>query len=988
MKRCPPSRPFAAVVTAILLAALFAVSAFGQAQFGNIYGKVQAKDGTMLPGVTVTLSGVGAPQVFISDSEGNFRFLNLSPSSDYQLKAELTGFGTAVRQGVSVNVGRNSDLTLVLTPSVEQSITVTADAPLIDPRKTGTGTTVSRVELEQIPTGRDPWVVMGQTPGVLLDRVNIGGSESGQQDVIVAKGASDVQKTFNLDGVNITDVGALGSTPTYYDFDSFEEIQVTTGGSDPRIQTPGAQLNMVTKRGTNEYKGAFRYFMADRDWQASAVSNAEAQSQGIIAGNKINTNQNWSTDIGGPILRDKIWLWGSYAKQDVRLFILQTAGQAEPTKDNTILKDWNGKLNFQPWSSNSGTYLYTYGNKLKFGRGAGSTRPTPETTWDQSGPSHMYKLEDTQIFNQSLYMTALYAHILSPFQFIPEGGNVQPYRDEDGVFHRSHSYYSTRRPQDSYRLDGSYFFKAASLDNELKFGFGYRKAPVTSSSIYPATGVMGDASTGDPDICPDCTGTALLTRPGAADYVVKYNDFYLGDTLTHGNLTVQGGLRFDQQKSRNGTVVSGANPLAPDVLKELTFGPDTRDLKWSSVSPRLGFTYTLGSQKKTLIRGSYNQYVDQLGGASLVAGSNPFVYANGVYYFWKDLNNDKFVTRNEILFDLGPYGGYYLGDFEHPNDVSAAARIDYGMKVPKTHELIAGFEREIMSNFSVGADYTYRRFNDFWWVNYEKTPGAGDFYTTSDFVRTTDLKGTLPDGRSFSVPNYKLKVPFSGLAVVTTRPGYHQTYNGIDLYATKRMSHHWMLRGSISVNDRKQHISDSGIFDPTHTLLTTNNQYGCTSCDGSVAVDKSYGTHTTTYINAKWSSNISALFELPWAVNLGANLSAREGYPVPYYYRVNNLDGLGNKNVLIDDVDGERTPTMYNLDLRVAKDFRLGPVTIGPAIELFNVTNQRTILSREPRLYRSIANRATGEGTPNGAANFITEFQSPRIFRLSARIQF
>src|ERR1051325_5085769 len=432
MKRCPPPRLVAALATAILLSALLAVSAFGQnAQFGNIYGKVQAKDGAMLPGVTVTLSGVAAPQTFVTDAEGNFRFLNLSPSSDYQLKAELTGFGTTVRKGVSVSVSRNADLVLVLTPSVEQSITVTADAPLIDPRKTGTGTTVSRVELEQIPTGRDPWVVMGQTPGVLLDRVNIGGSESGQQDVIVAKGASDVQKTFNLDGVNITDVGALGSTPTYYDFDSFEEIQVTTGGSDPRIQTPGAQLNMVTKRGTNEYKGAFRYFIADHKWQSSAASNSEALDQGIIAGNKINTNQNWSTEIGGPILRDKLWLWGAYAKQDIRLFILQTDTQATPTKDNTILKDWNGKLNFQPWSSNSGTYLYTYGNKLKFGRGAGSTRPTPETTWDQSGPSHMYKIEDTQIFNQNLYMTALFAHILSPFQFIPEGGNVQPYRDED-----------------------------------------------------------------------------------------------------------------------------------------------------------------------------------------------------------------------------------------------------------------------------------------------------------------------------------------------------------------------------------------------------------------------------------------------------------------------------------------------------------------------------------------------------------------------------
>lgn len=984
MRRCPLPRRLSFLV----LSSLLALDAFAQLQYGRILGVTQQKDGTALPGVSVTLTGPGSPQVFISDAEGRFRFLNLPPGPDYALQAELAGFGAAKRSGITVNVGSSLDVALVLSPTVSQSITVTADIPLVDTRKVGTGTAVGREDLEKIPTGRDPWVILGQSPGVLADRVNIGGSESGQQDVIVSKGASDSQKTFNLDGVNITDVGALGSTPTYYDFDSFEEIQVTTSGSDPRIQTPGAQLNMVTKRGSNDFQGAARYFIADGDWQASAAANAEAQRQGTIAGNRINTNQNWSADFGGPLLRDKVWFWGAYARQDVRLFILQTDKQATPTRDDTILKEWNAKVSVQPWANNTGTYFYTYGNKLKFGRGASLTRPTPETTWDQTGPSHMYKAEDTQMFGQKFYLTAVFAHILSPFQFTPEGGDVQPYRDENGAFHRSHSYYATRRPQDSYRLDGSYFLKTASLDHELKFGFGYRRAPVTSSSIYPATGVMGDASTGDPDICPDCTGTALLTRDGAANYVVKYSDLYVGDTITMGNLTVQGGVRLDRQKSRNGEVVSPANRLAPDVLKELTFGPDSRDLKWNSISPRIGVTYQLGSAKKTLVRGAYNQYVDQLGGSSLVAGSNPFVYANGVYYFWKDANHDTFVTRDEILFDLGPYGGFYLGDFEHPNDIAAAARIDYGMKVPKTHELIAGFEREVTSDLAVGADVTYRRFNNFWWVAYEKTAGSGDYYTSKDFARTTDLVGTLPNGQRFSVPNYRLTVPFSGLAVVTTRPDYSQTYKGVDLYATKRMSHHWMLRAWLSYNDRTQQVSGNGIFDPSHVLSTSNNDYGCTSCDGSIAVDQSYGTHTTTYINAKWASNLSARFELPWQLSFGANLAARQGYPVPYYYRVNNLDGLGNKNVLIDGVDGARTPAMYNLDLRVARDFRVGAVTFSPAIELFNATNHRTLLSREPRLYRGIADRTTGQGLANGAANYITEFQSPRIVRLSGRISF
>jgi len=143
----------------LVAATLVAGPLFAQLQTGNIYGKTQAKDGSALPGVTVTLSGVGAPQNFVTDNTGSFRFLSLSPGT-YNLKAELAGFGTAARNGVSVNIGRNADVTMTLNPAASESITVTAEAPLLDVRKTGTGADVSKVELEKVPTARDPWVIL------------------------------------------------------------------------------------------------------------------------------------------------------------------------------------------------------------------------------------------------------------------------------------------------------------------------------------------------------------------------------------------------------------------------------------------------------------------------------------------------------------------------------------------------------------------------------------------------------------------------------------------------------------------------------------------------------------------------------------------------------------------------------------------------------------------------------------------------------------
>ena len=220
MRRVPLPVRFRAAIAAALLASLVAVGAYAQLQTGNIYGRVQSKDGAALPGVTVSLNGVGAPQTFVTDSTGRFRFLSLSPGR-YSLKAELSGFGTITRNGVTINVGRNADVTMTLNPASAEAITVTAEAPLLDVRKTGTGTDVAKVELEKVPTGRDPWVILQETPGVLMDRFNVGGNQSGQQSNYVSKGTSGVQSTWNVDGVNITDFAATGSSPTYYDFDSF-----------------------------------------------------------------------------------------------------------------------------------------------------------------------------------------------------------------------------------------------------------------------------------------------------------------------------------------------------------------------------------------------------------------------------------------------------------------------------------------------------------------------------------------------------------------------------------------------------------------------------------------------------------------------------------------------------------------------------------------------------------------------------------------------
>src|SRR5439155_17645289 len=124
-------------------------------------------------------------------------------------------------------------------------------------------------------------------------------SQSGQQSNYYAKGAQGSDNTWNMDGVNITDMGATGSTPLYFDFDSFEEMQVTTGGSDPRIMTPGVQLNMVTRRGTNDIKGSGRYFYTPGSYQTSGTIPSEAIGY-LAATNEIKFVRDYGAELGGP----------------------------------------------------------------------------------------------------------------------------------------------------------------------------------------------------------------------------------------------------------------------------------------------------------------------------------------------------------------------------------------------------------------------------------------------------------------------------------------------------------------------------------------------------------------------------------------------------------------------------------------------------------------------------------------------------------------
>src|SRR5207245_147414 len=126
--------------------------------------------------------------------------------------------------------------------------------------------------------------------------------------------------------------------PTYYDFDSFEEMQITTGGSDPRIKTPGIQMNMVTKRGTNDFKGSGRWFQTNNSWQATPAIPSEAQNY-LKRVNQILRIEDRGLELGGPVLKDRVWFWGAFSRQNVNLLTASLLSSGARFVDKTLLQN-------------------------------------------------------------------------------------------------------------------------------------------------------------------------------------------------------------------------------------------------------------------------------------------------------------------------------------------------------------------------------------------------------------------------------------------------------------------------------------------------------------------------------------------------------------------------------------------------------------------------------------------------------------------------
>ena len=977
-----------ALVLGLLLVPL---GALAQTAGGNLYGTVTDDSGAVLPGATVALSSDLGSRSTTSSSQGDFRFIGLD-SGRYKVSVSLLGF-TNVTRDVTVTTGENVNVAFSLkVASVAETVTVTAETPLVDVKKRGTATTMTTEELSMVPNARDPWGVLKNVPGVLLDRVNIAGNENGQQASAAGKGSTTSDKMWNLDGLAITDMSATGASPTYFDFGAFQEITVTTGGNDLNVQSGGLGINLVTKRGTNKFHGSARGFLAHDKVASGNVPDQlinDPRLKGNDKANHINQISDYGFDLGGPIVKDKLWFYGTYGKQDIRLTTLTQ------TADKTLLPSYNFKLNWQASENTMASAFYFVGKKQKFGRGVGfPVNETDDFLWNQDNayveggmPGGLWKAEVNHTFSPNFYVSAKAAYYDTGFGLFPRGGEDKTYTiDYDaGEAIGSYQTYQAIRPQKTVNVDGSYFASGMGGNHEMKFGFGFRDVVTHSISHYNGNQLAGIFNG------PGEENVAYVWRDGITNYGGKYLSAYLGDVFSKDRFTLNVGARFDKQSAKNFASEAPANASFPNTVPAVSFTGGENIIEWNTISPRVGMSYALDQGRKTVLRASYANYAEQLAFGQ-VADENPIAYGY-LAYEWNDTNNDRFVQPNEV--NLGNFLYNKAIDPDNPGAVeSTVDKIDRNLKPKRDHEVVVGIDREIGANFAVGAAYTWRRTVD--WQYRPRIGGACPAEPTRDncrIVEPTDYTFNAPvtangfTSRTAS-PNSALVTAGGGGRFRTNAEGYDTTYKGIELTMTKRLSNRWMSRMAFSFNDWTENwdgtpygvhtTGTSGMVHPTEGDALVEG--------GQVAFLSGGSGKASFYTSVKWQFYGNAMVQGPWGFDLSGGVFGKQGGPYPIHVRLPAGRDGNSPALATGEVDALRYPNVWNVDLRLAKTIKVGGTGLTLSAEAFNVLNNGVVLSRSRQ-----ANTATFLSTIAGAepgVGRIEEIIAPRIVRFGVNLTF
>jgi hypothetical protein len=795
------------VILAILL---MPWPAFAQA---SLTGTVSDASGAVLPGVTVEASSpalIEKTRTAVTDGSGQYRIVDLQ-SGTYTMTFTLAGFSTVKRENIVLS--GSSTVTIPATlkvGGVQETVTVTGETPVVDVQSAKTEVVLNSDVLETIPATRAAGALLNATPGIYTSDAGL--SLSPTMTSFHAR-SSTINSSFvggegryAINGFPLTAARSGGFASVVYDTVNASEVATTVGGGLGDSDIGGPVMNIVPKSGGNTFSGT-AFLSTAGGWSSgnNLTSDITALNPNLKEAPGILSAYDYNGSVGGPIMKDRLWFYGSYRNLDTQtaqdgIVANKYAGDAshwdwaaDPTTDTRSVQDrqmYIGRLNGQFGKSRIFYYSeYQHrceGTPLNVGtpgchqRGAdwiglGSNSGNPQMSPEATSTAAKGYFDAPFYINQGTWTMTPTSKILLEagyqafryqpiFGFPPPDGitNLIPVVEQSNAINPATGLQYAPVANYQYRGVPEWGPAGGATDDAFgsasyvtgahsaKIGFQFRRLDLQDDDLAGQTQLAYRFNKGVPN-------AVSYYLPEMGRRTITFNDgLFVEDTWTRERLTLQGALRWDRVSSYapvegNGTFGKSSFLNPEPITIQQTPGVDA----YNDITPRAGVAYDLFGNGKTALKLQWGKYLAYAANDSPYTSTNPgaTIVRNVQNRGWTDTNGNLVVDCDLLNPNANGECQSAVGNARNFGSSGSAQRVDpsvlngWGVR-PGDYQTSVSLQQQLMPRVSANVDYTHRTFHGFFVID-DVNRNAATSYESYTLTAPSDPR--LADGGGYPV---------------------------------------------------------------------------------------------------------------------------------------------------------------------------------------------------------------------------------------------
>jgi hypothetical protein len=997
-------------------------SAFAQA---TLTGTVRDASGAVLPGVTVEASSpalIEKVRTAITDGTGQYRIIDLRPGT-YALAFTLPGFTSVKRDGVQL--AGTQTLTVGVEMRVgglQETITVTGETPVVDVQSARREVVLDTNVVQTIPAARAAGSLLNATPGLTVG--GTGQALSPTMTFFSANGGANNEGRMSVNGMTVGAARSGGVSSYVYDAVGVDEVAIRVGGGLGETDTGGPIMNIVPRSGGNTFSGTAFTNLAG-DWSRGDNLDDELRAVGITETPGIIQAHDASISLGGPIVRDRLWFYGSYRNLDTQTAVEGVTANANAGDANRW--DWTPsatdarlvqdrqmaigrfagqagrsriQVNYEYQKRCEGTPLRvdTEGchNRGDDWVGLGTTTQSPEATGTAGRgyfewPFHLTQTQWTMPATNQLLLeaNATWFRYNPAFGFPPPDGitDLIPVTEQSSAVNPATGIQYAPRANYTYRgleqwgyaegATNSYNASASYVtgSHNVKVGYQYYWLRQLDNTIAAENQLLYRFNRGVPN------RVTYRLPERSRNSITQLNGVFLQDQYTRGRLTLSGAVRWDRASSyapveSNGVSQTSFLNAAP-ISIEKTPGVDA----YNDLSPRFGFAYDVFGTGRTAVKFRWGRYLGFASNDAPFTSTNPAATLVGVVNRgWTDTDGDYVVDCDLLNTDLNGECAALTGNDANFGRVGAATIVDPDVlsgwgKRTHDYQTEVTLQQELLPRVSAEVSYIHRTFHGFFVTNDINADPEGDWVP---YTIDAPLDPRLPDGGGYPMLVYGRRASRPAQNFLTWEENYgdgkerDSKYDGINVNINARTGIGLFVSAGTSTG--------RNAVDRCHIVpnLANPNPRDCRDVDPWRTTLRGLASYTVPVVDVLVSATLRSEPQLALGAEIPVPNSVIRGIlgflPV-------GATATGNTTIDITDndhrlfADNRRT----QIDMRFAKILRFGRTRADIGVDLNNLLNTNYATA-----YEDSYDADAGGGTWLNP----TSVYAPRFVRLNFTVNF